>query len=63
MPRNYQEEIISAMKFMYEKAELVIEPSAAAGIAAIMTEEFNSIVPNGPVACIITGVYCSFLYY
>ncbi len=59
---NFQKEIHSAMKFMYEKAAIVIEPSAAVGIAAIMNTEFNSIVPNGPVACIITGMYRSFSY-
>ncbi len=48
------------MKFMYEKAAVVIEPSAAVVIAGIMNEEFNKVVQSGPVACVITGAYCNF---
>ena len=35
-----EEEIVSAMKLVFERMKVVIEPSAAVGVAAILTKEF-----------------------
>ena len=38
-----EEEIISAMRLVWERMKLLIEPSAAVGVAAVLTEKFQEI--------------------
>jgi len=38
-----EEEIISAMRLVWERMKLLIEPSAAVGVAAVLTERFQEI--------------------
>ena len=38
-----EEEIISAMSLVWERMKLLIEPSAAVGVAAVLTEKFQEI--------------------
>lgn len=49
------EEIIKAMKFVFERMKLVIEPAAGTGVAALLSEKFASMDPNlrnvGVVLC------------
>ena len=38
-----EEEIISAMRLVWERMKLLIEPSAAVGMAAVLTEKFQAL--------------------
>ena len=38
-----EEEIISAMRLVWERMKLLIEPSAAVGVAAVLTERFKKL--------------------
>ena len=38
-----EEEIISAMRLVWERMKLLIEPSAAVGVAAVLSEKFKSL--------------------
>ena len=38
-----EEEIISAMRLVWERMKLLIEPSAAVGVAAVLCEKFKSL--------------------
>jgi len=38
-----EEEIISAMRLVWERMKLMIEPSAAVGVAAVLSEKFKSL--------------------
>lgn len=40
------EEIKQAMKFVFERMKLVIEPAAGTGVAALLSEKFASMDPN-----------------
>ena len=52
-----EEEIISAMRLVWERMKLLIEPSAAVGVAAVLTDEFQEIPPQDlkNVAVILCG--------
>ena len=39
-----EEEIISAMRLVWERMKLMIEPSAAVGVAAVLSEKFKSLL-------------------
>eukprot|EP01114_Cavostelium_apophysatum_P014033 TRINITY_DN3530_c0_g1_i2.p1 TRINITY_DN3530_c0_g1~~TRINITY_DN3530_c0_g1_i2.p1 ORF type:complete len:328 (+),score=51.55 TRINITY_DN3530_c0_g1_i2:227-1210(+) len=49
-----EEEIKAAMRIIWERMKLVIEPSAAVGVAAILSEEFKKL-PVKRVAVILCG--------
>ena len=38
-----EEEIISAMRLVWERMKLLIEPSAAVGVAAVLTKKFQAL--------------------
>lgn len=38
-----EDEIISAMRLVWERMKLLIEPSAAVGIAAVLSDKFKAI--------------------
>ena len=44
-------QIVEAMRFAFERLKLVIEPSGAVGIAALL----NGLAPSGRVGVIISG--------
>jgi threonine dehydratase len=45
-------EIVDAMRFLFERMKLVVEPSGAVGIAALLT---GRVVPTGRVGVVISG--------
>lgn len=49
------DEIIKAMRLCFERMKLVIEPSAAVGIAAVLADVFRSMPGLGRVGVILTG--------
>ena len=49
-----EEEIVSAMRLAFEELRLVIEPSAAVGIAAVVEGRLGGRT-QGPVACVVCG--------
>lgn len=48
-------EIVAAMRLMWERAKLLIEPSAAVAVAAVLTEEFGRIAGLQRVAVVLSG--------
>ncbi|PSR77292.1 hypothetical protein PHLCEN_2v7985, partial [Hermanssonia centrifuga] len=49
------EEIVQAMKLMWERLKLVVEPSGAAAFAAIRSKAFQELDIKGPVGVIVSG--------
>ena len=49
------QEVIEAMRLMWERLKLVVEPSSAAAFAAVRSETFQALGIKGPVAIIISG--------
>jgi threonine dehydratase/serine racemase len=50
-----EEQIIAAMRLMWERAKLLIEPSAAVAVAAALTEEFKQLEGIRRVGVILSG--------
>jgi len=48
-------EIVSAMRLSWERAKLMIEPSSAVAVAAVLSEEFRSIGNLRKVGVVLTG--------
>lgn len=40
------EDIVKAMKFVFERMKLVIEPASGAGVAAVMSERLAAMDPT-----------------
>lgn len=49
------EEVIEAMRLMWERLKVVVEPSSATAFAAVRSQKFQSLGIEGPVAIIISG--------
>ncbi|KAI0758184.1 tryptophan synthase beta subunit-like PLP-dependent enzyme [Fomes fomentarius] len=49
------EEIIEAMRLLWERMKLVVEPSGAAAFAAVRSKQFQELGVEGPVGIIISG--------
>jgi threonine dehydratase/serine racemase len=50
-----EEEIISAMRLAWERAKLLIEPSAAVPLAAVLSESFRALPGLSRVGIILSG--------
>lgn len=50
-----EEEIIAAMRLVYERMKLVIEPSAAVSVAVLLSPEFKTIPGIARVGVILCG--------
>jgi threonine dehydratase len=50
-----EEEIISAMRLLWERAKLLVEPSSAVAFAAVLTDEFRSEPGLGRVGIVLSG--------
>lgn len=50
-----EEEIITAMRLLWERMKLLIEPSAAVGVAAILSERFRALPNLRNVAVVLCG--------
>ncbi|KAI0751171.1 tryptophan synthase beta subunit-like PLP-dependent enzyme [Daedaleopsis nitida] len=49
------EEIVDAMRLLWERMKLVVEPSGAASFAAVRSKQFQELGIAGPVGIIISG--------
>jgi threonine dehydratase/serine racemase len=49
------DQIRAAMRLIWERMKLIVEPSGATGLAAVLTDEFRSIAGNGRVGIIFSG--------
>ncbi|KAI0638628.1 tryptophan synthase beta subunit-like PLP-dependent enzyme [Trametes polyzona] len=49
------EEIVDAMRLMWERMKLVVEPSGAASFAAVRSAQFQELGIQGPIGIIISG--------
>jgi threonine dehydratase len=49
------EEIIKAMRLSFERLKIVVEPSGAVGVAAVLADVFRSMPGLGRVGVVITG--------
>ena len=45
------EELVEAMAFLFDRLKIVVEPSGAAGVAALLGEQ----IPRGRVAIVLSG--------
>jgi threonine dehydratase len=50
-----EEEIVAAMRLAWERAKLLIEPSSAVALAAVLTEEFRALPGPGRVGIVLSG--------
>jgi len=50
-----EEEIISAMRVVWERMKLLIEPSAAVGVAAVFSERFKALPGLQNVGVVLCG--------
>lgn len=49
------EQIVSAMRLVWQRAKLVIEPSAAVPVAAVLSDEFKSLAGLKSVGIVLSG--------
>jgi threonine dehydratase len=50
-----EEEIIAAMRLLWERAKLMVEPSSAVALAAVLTDEFRGLSGLGRVGIVLSG--------
>jgi threonine dehydratase/serine racemase len=50
-----EEEIVQAMRLLWERAKLLIEPSSAVAVAAVLTDEFREFTGLPRVGIILSG--------
>ena len=50
-----EEEIVSGMRVVWERMKLLIEPSAAVGVAAVLSERFKALADVKNVAIVLCG--------
>jgi threonine dehydratase/serine racemase len=50
-----EEQIVAAMRLAWERAKLLIEPSAAVAVAAVLTDEFKALDGIRRVGVILSG--------
>jgi threonine dehydratase len=50
-----EEEIVAAMRLAWERAKLLIEPSAAVAVAAVLAEEFRAVEGIDRVGVVLSG--------
>jgi threonine dehydratase len=53
--RVSEDEIVSAMRLMWERAKLMIEPSSAVAVAAVLSDECKSIGSLKKIGVVLTG--------
>lgn len=49
------DQIRSAMRFVWERMKLIVEPSGAVGVAVVLTDEFKSLNGMESVAVVVSG--------
>ncbi|EMD40324.1 hypothetical protein CERSUDRAFT_148245 [Gelatoporia subvermispora B] len=50
-----ENEIIEAMRLMWERLKIIVEPSGAVAFAAVRSKDFQALGINGPVGVVISG--------
>ncbi|PCH77811.1 MAG: serine dehydratase, partial [Planctomycetota bacterium] len=53
--RVTDDEVINAMKLVWKKMEIIIEPSSATPVAAVLSSEFKALEGLERVGIILTG--------
>ena len=49
------DEIVSAMRLLWERAKLLVEPSSAVALAAVLSDRFDAGESAGSVGVILSG--------
>lgn len=49
------QEIVEAMRLLWERMKLVVEPSGAAAFAAVRSAQFQALGIKGPIGIILSG--------
>jgi threonine dehydratase/serine racemase len=49
------EEIVAAMRLLWERAKLMVEPSSAVAFAAVLTDDFRGLAGLGRVGIVLSG--------
>jgi len=49
------EEIAEAMRLMWERLKIIVEPSGAVPFAAVRSEAFQKLGIKGPIGLIVSG--------
>ncbi len=49
------EQIVAAMRLVWERMKIIIEPSAAVAVAAVLTDEFRSLAGMSRVGVVLSG--------
>ena len=50
-----EDEILRAMRLLWERAKLLVEPSAAVSLAAVLSDRFSEISGLGKVGIVLSG--------
>lgn len=50
-----EDEIVAAMRLCWERAKLLIEPSSAVALAAVLSQEFKQMPPSERIGIILSG--------
>lgn len=53
--RVSEEEIVRSMRLVWERAKLMVEPSSAVAVAAVLSEEFKTVETLKKVGVVLTG--------
>ena len=53
--RVSEEEIVCSMRLVWERAKLMVEPSSAVAVAAVLSEEFKTVETLKKVGVVLTG--------
>ena len=51
----HEQEIIEAMRLLWERLKLVVEPSGATAFAAVRSATFQDLGIKGPIGIILSG--------
>jgi threonine dehydratase len=49
------QEVIEAMRLMWERLKIVVEPSSATAFAAVRSKSFQAFGIKGPIGIIVSG--------
>ena len=49
------QEVVEAMRLMWERLKIIVEPSSATAFAAVRSKAFQALGIKGPIGIIISG--------
>ena len=50
-----EDEIVAAMRLLWERAKLLVEPSSAVALAAVLSEQFGPLARGHHVGVVLSG--------